>query len=111
MTTPDATAKAGALKVRYQSEITAPMNGPSRTDYRIYTESGKFSHLATCKDEANARLIVESVNSAPSLRARVEELAQAALALCRKIPHGHSEERVKLENLAKAALSKQVKHE
>ncbi len=70
------TGKEGTARLKYQCEITAPFNGPSRREVKIYSESGKFHHYATCNDEADAALIVEAVNERDSLKAERDELKE-----------------------------------
>lgn len=81
MTTPDATAKAGHTKLPWK------ILDDSNWDISVRQDNGgpvalcQFGGIQRDLAKANARLIVEAVNSAPALRARVEEL-EGALSIC-----------------------------
>jgi hypothetical protein len=63
------------------------------------------NRLHPVERDENIDFIVETANSHDKLKRDKDMLAQAALALCKLIPQGHSEARIKLGRLARAAIA------
>lgn len=129
MTTPDATAKAGQTPLPWKAVMgEAKWEGVPIRSGGLLVAMARAAGGPIQNAKANARLIVEAVNSHASLEARVEELEKClawALEYAAEYAEGFDREvnptqtdTIKSQaefdrdlQLARLALSKQVKHE